>query len=108
MEHQLMIDWINWRRRWSIWWCYRCPRILDISCICRGNWRAIVKDTEGLLDKRFRNDRGEEYSFFGIVHGSDDYYYGMWSKEHGMHLLSCVGSIEGHGYTVSASQDRSP
>lgn len=69
------------------------------ECICKGNWRLIIKETESLLDKRFRNQHGEEYTFFGIVHGSDDFYYGMSSKDHGMQLLSCVGSIEeGHGY----------
>lgn len=75
----------------------------DPDCICKGNWRAIVKETETLLDKKFMNERGEVFKFFGVVHASDDYYYGMWSNDHGMRLLSCVGSIEGHGFTYSAS-----
>ena len=70
-----------------------------LECICKGNWRDIVNETEHLLDKRFRDRKGDEYTFFGIVHGSDDYYYGMWRREdHEMRLLSCVGSIEGHGF----------
>ena len=73
----------------------------DNECICNGNWRAIVKKTEHLLDKRFRDNLGEEFTFFGIVHGSDDYYYGMRGKT--MRLLSCVGSIEGHGFELIAA-----
>src|SRR3990167_2480719 len=73
----------------------------DNECICNGNWREIVKKTEHLLDKRFRDNLGEEFTFFGIVHGSDDYYYGMRGKT--MRLLSCVGSIEGHGFELIAA-----
>ncbi len=70
------------------------------NCICEGNWRLIVKESEPFIDKKFVDHRGHEYWFIGPVHGSDDYYYGMYSKEHGLQLLSCVGSIEGHGFTL--------
>lgn len=73
--------------------------IPDEGCICRGNWRAIVKETEGLIGKKFRDRKGEEYTFYGIVHGDDDYYYGMY-KAGDCRLLSCVGSIEGHDFTL--------
>ena len=69
-------------------------------CVCKGNWRALVRETEQLLDKRFRSHDGHEFVFFGLVHAESDYYFGMWNKEHGLRLLSCVGSIEGHGYTL--------
>lgn len=69
----------------------------DADCICRGNWRAIVKETEPLIGKMFRDQRGDTYRFFGIVHGYDDYYYGMFGRGR-LRLLSCVGSIEGHGF----------
>ncbi|KKL95555.1 hypothetical protein LCGC14_1853420 [marine sediment metagenome] len=76
------------------------------KCICKGNWRSIVNETEHLLDRRFRDNKGEEYSFFGIVHGSDDYYYGMWRrKDRELTLLSCVGSIDGHGYVLQEEND---
>lgn len=70
------------------------------GCICKGNWRKIVKESDPLIGKKYRDTRtGHEFIFFGVVHGGDDYYYGMWSKEHGQRLLSCVGSIDkGHGY----------
>lgn len=69
-------------------------------CICKGNWRAIVKESEPLIGKRFRDNRGDIgdiYTMFGIVHGGDDYYYGMFGGGK-LRLLSCVGSIEGHGF----------
>lgn len=69
----------------------------DEGCICHGNWRAIVKDISPLIGKRFRDHRGDVYSFFGVVHGDDDYYYGMFGGGK-LRLLSCVGSIEGHGF----------
>lgn len=73
---------------------------LDPDCICHGNWRAIVNKTQHLIGRRFRTSRGETFRFFGIVHGDDDYYYGMCNKENGVHLLSCVVSFEMAGYEL--------
>lgn len=71
------------------------------NCICKGNWRLIVKESEPLLDKIYICSMGWEWIFFGIIHGSDDYYYGMWSKElQKLRQLSCVGSIDSHGYKL--------
>ena len=72
--------------------------MIDKECICQGNWRSIVKETEHLIGKRFRDNRGDVYTFFGLVHGDDDYYYGMNGNR--LALLSCVGSIEGHGFEL--------
>ncbi len=59
------------------------------------------KEYEPLLDKQFVEDRtGDVWTFFGLVHGSDDYYYGM-SREGALMLLSCVGSIEAFGFTLA-------
>lgn len=70
----------------------------EAGCICRGNWRAIVAETEKLIGRKYRGHDGKKYTFFGIVHGGDDYYYGL-HRAGKLRLLSCVGSIEGHGYT---------
>jgi hypothetical protein len=70
----------------------------DPECICQGNWRQIVKECEPLLDRKFKDSKGRVFTFFGVVHGRDDYYYGM-SGESGTVLLSCVGDFEGHGFT---------
>jgi hypothetical protein len=68
----------------------------DPECICKGNWRKIVAEHENLIGAQYEDEKGNAYTFFGLVHGDDDYYYGMSSKA-GVSLLSCVGSIEGHG-----------
>jgi hypothetical protein len=71
------------------------------QCICKGNWQRIVKKSGPLLDETYKDSLGVEYIFCGVMHGSDDYYYSMWPKAGGhMQLLSCVGSIEMHGYSL--------
>ena len=71
------------------------------DCICKGTWRKIVAEYEPLIGKTFVDHRGNEFVFFGLVHSDDDYYYGMHGKA-GLQLLSCVGSIEGHEFTLKA------
>lgn len=67
-------------------------------CVCQGNWRQLVAECEGLIGQRLRDTgSGEIFHFFGLVHGEDDYYYGL-SGAGGTRLLSCVGSLESHGY----------
>lgn len=73
----------------------------DKGCICKGNWRKIVAEKESLIGEEFLNASGDKWRLFGIVHGGDDYYYGMVSCEtEKIALLSCVGSIEGHGFIL--------
>ena len=72
----------------------------DDGCICKGNWRQIVKECTPLIGGSYRAKDGTKYVLFGIVHGDDDYYYGMASDEGRNMLLSCVGSIEGYGFTL--------
>ena len=72
---------------------------LDPECICQGNWRKIIEESNPLIDRRYVDEKGNVWNFFGVVHGGDDFYYGMWREEH-MVLLSCVGSIEGHGFKL--------
>jgi hypothetical protein len=67
------------------------------GCICHGNWRLIVGREVSRIGKTFIDDAGAKWTFFGIVHSDDDYYYGM-GNAHGYKLLSCVGSIEAFGY----------
>ena len=75
------------------------------KCICEGNWRNIVTKSQPLLDKIFECEHtGKEYVFYGIVWGSDDFYYGMYSEE-GSKLLSCVGNLEGHGFHLKEYGD---
>lgn len=70
------------------------------GCICKGNWRLIMSEVEHLIGRQYRDKSGQEFYFYGLVHGDDDYYYGMCSETSKHRLLSCVGSIEGHGFTL--------
>lgn len=58
------------------------------------NADEIYKESEHLINKRFRDHNGKEYHYVGVLIGDDDYYYAMYSKEHGLLSLSCVGDIE--------------
>lgn len=69
---------------------------VDEGCICKGNWRAIVKEYEPKIGKTLK--RGDKtYRFFGLVHGGDDYYYGLVEVGGKVVLSSCVGSLEMNG-----------
>jgi hypothetical protein len=72
----------------------------DNGCICEGNWRSIIDEYSGAIGKRFTdiNGKGEEYRFFGIVYGDDDYYYGMSDGDCRVLLVSCAGSLEMMGF----------
>lgn len=73
---------------------------IDPDCVCWGNWRNILKRVEPLIGREFFEERtGLTWRFFGLVHGDDDYYYGMW-REGAMCLASCVGSLESNGYRL--------
>ena len=64
------------------------------ECICKGNWRAIVKHYEPKIGFRYKDNRGVEYVFFGLVHAEDDYYYGLMSDDGKVRLATCVGSLD--------------
>ena len=60
------------------------------ECICKGNWRLLVKNYEPHFDRVFIDkETKKEYCFVGLMHGSDDYYYVLHSKDE-MIYLSCV------------------
>lgn len=69
----------------------------DDGCICKGNWRAIVKECDQDIGKQYNGPDGHIWTFFGVVHSDDDYYYGMW-RQGKLSLLTCCGSIESAGY----------
>ena len=73
----------------------------DPDCICRGNWRQIVKEYEPLINRQYAHASGTVYRFFGLVHGDDDYYYGMIPVGGGrLMLVTCVGEITTAGFTL--------
>ena len=73
----------------------------DNECICKGNWRLIVKESEPFFGRRYRNEKGHQYYFVGVLHAEDDYYYAMMRcTDSKLMMLSCVGSIETMGFTL--------
>jgi hypothetical protein len=75
---------------------------LTNECICQGNWQRIIKEATPLLDKQFvQNSTGDIFTFCGVLHSSDDYYYVM-SHRGKFNFLSCVGTIEHAGFKLLA------
>jgi hypothetical protein len=74
----------------------------DLDCICRGNWRKLVNEKEKLIGKQYKSEDGKVWTFFGLVHGDDDYYYGLCNKGT-LTLLSCVADIEFYGFEMHHS-----
>ena len=62
------------------------------------NWNALTEETESLLDHQYMYGN-RQFTFFGLVHASDDFYYGMYDPNmRELRFLSCVGSIENGGF----------
>lgn len=61
-------------------------------------WQRIVDEVRPLIGRHFKDAKGMVWTFFGVVDGDEDYYYGMHNTK--LSLLSCVGSIEGHGFEL--------
>ena len=77
----------------------RLKLVVD-GCICQGNWRLIIKESEPLFGKKFSSG-DEDYKFIGVLHAEDDYYYVMM-ESNGLRyrFLSCVGAIADHGFNL--------
>lgn len=74
------------------------------ECICSGNWRAIIEESEPLFERTFVNAEGDHCKFFGVLWACDDFYYAMWdAKQQKFHLLTCVGAIEQQGFKLLAA-----
>ena len=67
--------------------------------VCDKNWRSLAKQYDPLTDRRFICD-GEEYTFVGLLRGSDDYYFCMYHKLKGTQFCSCVGNLETYGFVL--------
>ena len=68
------------------------------GCICKGNWRQIIGESEPVLDDLFTDLNGAVHRFVGVMHSRDDYYYVMVSMAGEYRLSSCVGNLETNGY----------
>lgn len=74
------------------------------SCICEGNWRNIIKESEPLIGKKFYSKyRKKLYTFVGVVWAEDDYYYLMYDQEvpeEQYIWITCCTTLETAGYTL--------
>ena len=75
----------------------------DERCICRGNWRELVKEVTPKIGDKFRDQSGKSWTLTGLLHGDDDYYYCLTRKGR-YELLSCVSSIENYGFLSQNSK----
>lgn len=76
----------------------------NLECVCQGNWRLLVNEYEHLIGRKYkavRDGKEDEYVFFGLIHASDDYYFGMCKiSDNTTIMLSCVGCPETFGFTL--------
>lgn len=47
------------------------------NCICEDNWKNLVTGYERYIGRTYVDNEGLEWKFFGLIHGEDDYYYGL-------------------------------
>lgn len=74
------------------------------SCVCEGNWRDIIKESEPLFGKHFFDTHNQKvYRLGGVVWAGDDYYYLMYRPEmtgDKYVWVSCVMSLEMAGFQL--------
>lgn len=71
----------------------------DSGCRCKGNWRLLLSEYEQFFGRKYRDSgTGNVFTFIGLVHSDDDYYYGMY-RPCDLRLISCVMSLEQAGLT---------
>lgn len=73
------------------------PDCCTVSRIVGECWRD--------MEKWYVDTLGRRHFFYGVVSCPDDIYYGMRRENGECVLLSCVGSLEGHGFSPEASED---
>jgi hypothetical protein len=73
------------------------------KCICEGNFRNIIKKTESLFGKDFKDANNRIWEFVGVLWASDDFYYVFELESYDVDMTrycSCCASIEQHGFTL--------
>jgi len=68
------------------------------ACVCRGNWRELVREVKPLIGDRYKDEKGKVWRLTGLMHAEDDFWYCLTRKRR-YKLLSCVTSIENYGFT---------
>lgn len=64
------------------------------------NWDNLIDEYESLMGKKFLDENNVKWTFLGLLHGQDDYYYVIFRNFPTVEtkLLSCVGKLEDMGY----------
>ena len=63
------------------------------ECDCEPNWQHLVKEYDEYIGRCFIDKRtGQKYTFDGILHGDDDYYFVLRNKGD-LVYLSCVADL---------------
>lgn len=85
-----------------------CPICLEFSnrtsnfpksatpCVCEGNWREIIKETEGKIGKTFIDPNKKEWVLDGILWAEDDFYY-LFANDGELKYCSCVATLNVYG-----------
>lgn len=76
------------------------------ACICRGNWRSIVKETEKYFGLWFKDEAGKPWRLSGILWADDDFYYAFIGPMREALYASCVGDLKTNGFTLANELNR--
>ena len=71
----------------------------ELECICKGNWRLIIHESEPYFGKQYKNN-DEIYTFCGVAHCDDDYYYIMLDENGKAVFSTCCASLKRAGYVL--------
>lgn len=74
--------------------------LAEIERLKSHNWFLIEKEIEPLINKMFVDDRGDQWRLVGASTDGEYYYYMMF-RNGKYQWLSCVGSLENHGFELS-------
>ena len=65
------------------------------KCVCEGNWRNIIEDTDHLIGKIYYDSNNVGWRFIGVLWAADDYYYTFRQKSGEKYkFVTCVMSFE--------------
>lgn len=116
LQHRWCDDYV-WEHRPITWSCRPhhkrvecdtpswCPLLIsnnnsqeEIStpCVCEGNWREIIKETQGKIGKTFVDHNKKEWILDGILWAEDDFYY-LFANSGELKYCSCVATLNVHG-----------
>jgi hypothetical protein len=72
--------------------------MIDTGCICKGNWREIIKENQQDFGKLFNDRNGNIHKYIGVVHTEDDYYHLLYDMNGKPSLISCAVNLDMIGY----------